>query len=191
MWNKLILLVILGLFLGGCNQSPAVAVLDIGRLAEESGLKKITSDILTKTRDELQAQLLVQQEELKAQVEAQQAKLSDPPTQQEMQQLAQLSAVAGRQLQAAQQKANLTLHDLGQDLAQQFRTQVQPHARRVAVLRGMNVVLLDDRKTVLVALPEIDITDAVIAEISNVKIELKTAGEGVAEVKETAPPDTK
>ncbi|MEJ1297645.1 MAG: OmpH family outer membrane protein [Candidatus Sedimenticola sp. (ex Thyasira tokunagai)] len=191
MWNKLILLVILGLFLGGCNQSPAVAVLDIGRLAEESGLKKITSDILTKTRNELQAQLLVQQEELKAQVEAQQAKLSDPPTQQEMQQLAQLSAVAGRQLQAAQQKANLTLHDLGQDLAQQFRTQVQPHARRVAVLRGMNVVLLDDRKTVLVALPEIDITDAVIAEISNVKIELKTAGEGVAEVKETAPPDTK
>ncbi|MEJ1338621.1 MAG: OmpH family outer membrane protein [Candidatus Sedimenticola sp. (ex Thyasira tokunagai)] len=191
MWNKLILLVILGLFLGGCNQSPAVAVLDIGRLAEESGLKKITSDILTKTRDELQAQLLVQQEELKAQVEAQQAKLSDPPTQQEMQQLAQLSAVAGRQLQAAQQKANLTLHDLGQDLAQQFRTQVQPHARRVAVLRGMNVVLLDDRKTVLVALPEIDITDAVIAEISNVTIELKTADEGVAEVKETAPPDTK
>ncbi|MES9898505.1 MAG: OmpH family outer membrane protein [Sedimenticola sp.] len=191
MWNKLILLAILGLFLGGCNQSPAVAVLDIGRLAEESGLKKITSDILTKTRDELQTQLLAQQAELKAQVEAQQAKLSDPPTQQEMQQLAQLSAVAGRQLQAAQQKANLTLHDLGQDLAQQFRTQVQPHARRVAVLRGMNVVLLDDRKTVLVALPEIDITDAVIAEISNVKIELKTADEGVAEVKETAPADTK
>ncbi len=173
MRKKLILLALIGLFLSGCGQSPSVAVLDMERLAKETGLEKISSDLLDKTREELQAGLQAQQEELKAQVTAQQEKMSDPPTQEEMQQLAELSAIAGRQLQQAQQKANITLQQLGRNLARQFRAQIQPHARRVAILRGMSLVLQDDRNTVFVALPEIDITDAVITEIKGVTIELK------------------
>ncbi|MES9855166.1 MAG: OmpH family outer membrane protein [Sedimenticola sp.] len=179
MRNKLILLVIIGLFLGGCSQSPSVAVLDMERLAEETGLKKMSGDILTKVREKLQAQLMAQQVDLKAQIEAQQGKMSDPPTQEEMQQLAQLSTIAGRQLQQAQQQANLTLQQLGRNLALQFRTQIQPHARRIAILHGMSLVLLDDRETVFVFLPETDITDAVIAEVSDLNIELKGPEESI------------
>ncbi|MES9904962.1 MAG: OmpH family outer membrane protein [Sedimenticola sp.] len=189
MRKKLILLALIGLFLSGCGQSPSVAVLDMERLAKETGLEKISSDLLDKTREELQAGLQAQQEELKAQVTAQQEKMSDPPTQAEMQQLAELSAIAGRQLQQAQQKANITLQQLGRNLARQFRAQIQPHARRVAVLRGMSLVLQDDRNTVFVALPEIDITDAVITEIKGVTIELKAEKKDTPAQEESVPVD--
>jgi Skp family chaperone for outer membrane proteins len=150
-------------------QTGTVAVMDLQRVAEETGLTRQISNQLSTIRTDLQNQLSEVQLKLNTDLIEKQENFGDKPSAEQRQELNQLFVAAKRQLQQAQQQAEGALAQQRANLADQLYDVLRPYAKSVAKQKGMNVVLLKSQALVFDHSPETDITDEVIAAVLDAK----------------------
>jgi Skp family chaperone for outer membrane proteins len=164
------------LLLNACSPAPntgnTVAVLDLQRVAKETGYSRQINSHMENLRTELQTQITDVQGQLNTQLAEKQGKFGDKPTEQQRQELNQLFTAAKSQLQQAQQQAMETIQQQRSSLVDELFDLLRPYAKRIANERGMNVVLLKSKALVFDNSPESDITDEVIAAVVEAKVDL-------------------
>jgi len=161
------------LTLYACNMKSAttgrVAVLDIQRVAEETGYARQISYQLDELRNNLQTQLTGAQEKLNSQLTDKQQAIGKKPSKDQLAELNQMFAEAKAQLQKAQQQAQGIFQKQRSHLASQLLDSVRPFAKRIANQRGLDVVVLKNDLLVFDFSPDTDITNDVIAAVIDAK----------------------
>jgi len=165
------------LTLSACNTNTTntgrVAVLDIQRVAKETGYEHQISYQLDELRNNLQNQLTGAQAKLNSQLSDKQTEIGKKPSKDQLKELNQMFTVAKTQLQKAQQQAQGIFQKERSHLANQLLDSVRPYAKRVANKRGLDVVVLKNDLLVFDFSPDTDITNEVIAAVINAKANKK------------------
>lgn len=148
--------------------SPAfygVAVIDLDALAAQLGTLKAIQQVVNDKQGELESNLTTlqtaYQEELSAVLKKQGEKPSDSQKTSTRALMQELSSNVNQYRNQAQKD----LVTLRQKLVDDFRNQVKPVARRIALRRGCPIVLSKHDKVLLSFEPEVDITSTVAAEM--------------------------
>ncbi len=154
----------------GCDKpDPAphgtIALLDLDAVAKRLGRDTAIAGQLKATNDTLVSGLAKSRDELQAKFDSSRQSVGETPTNEQAQQLAQLSQSMNSQLAAKQQAAQNELSTKQVELVSRFREEVRPVAQKAAEKKGMNLVLLRSDITVLYGAPAIDITDDVVGEM--------------------------
>lgn len=140
--------------------ASSVAIMDLAAVAKALGRDEVFKAQVEAAGRELQQQLNQFTSELQDKLREEQAKLGDAPSEEDRQQLQKLLTDAQRQVQQSQQLARQKAAEFQNQLATQFRGEVQPIAAEVARAKGASSVLLSN--TVMWFEPAVDITGAVI-----------------------------
>lgn len=154
--------------LGGCkvgDSASNTAVVDIERVAKETGLSEKVNKELEEFQQGLQAKLNEVQGSLTTQIDAKKKEIGEKPSEKQREELAQLFNNARQQFQQAQQGAAKNLEGKRASLIISVRDQIRPVARKVAKARGMSVILAKSDILILDYDRAADITDAVISEM--------------------------
>jgi len=154
--------------LSGCKVGGGAsntAVIDIERVAKETGLSEKVSKELESFQQNLQTKLTDVQNQLTTQINAKKKEIGDKPSEEQRNELAQLFGNAKQQYQQAQQTASKNLDTKRASLIITVRDQIRPVARKVAKSRGMTVILAKSDILILDYDTDADITDAVISEM--------------------------
>ena len=149
----------------GClpqNPQPNIAVIDLERVADETGLVNQINTQIEELRLNLQGELTKVQGELTAQLTEKQESFGEKPTEEQQKELTALFTVAKQQLQSAQQEALNELNRQRTNLVGQLYETVRPYAKQLADERGVNVVLRRQDLLIFDYDPSLDITDEVI-----------------------------
>lgn len=168
-----------------------VAVLDVQRVAKETGYTLKISRQLDELRNNLQTQLTGVQAQLNSQLNDKQIEFGKKPNKEQINELNKLFATAKLQLQNAQKQAVDVINNERSYLSSQLFDFLRPYAKRVANERGLDVVMLKSDLLLFDHDPNTDITneviDAVIKAKADVKLTLKNAA--AASGSATAPSD--
>jgi Skp family chaperone for outer membrane proteins len=179
------------LALGGCENRPdgggRVAVLDLERVAKETGYTRQITTQLGGLRTNLQNKLTEVQTQLNTQLTDKQGEFGSKPNEEQRKLLNQLFANAKLQLQQAQQQASDVIQQERSNLISQLRDVLRPYAKRVAGKRGLDVVILKSDTLVFDNSPDSDITDEVIAAVVEAKADLQAAPNATPPVPATSP----
>lgn len=160
---------LLAIFLGACNQgakSSSVAILDIARVAKETGHSDKINQELQQVSEQLKKDLLDIQNKLQAELKTSQEKMGSTPTEQQRQEFGQMITDAQNRLKNAQNQAALTMQQKKNDAVKKLRDDIRSIAADIAKARGMQIVLLKNDNVILTYGEEIDITNEVIAKIN-------------------------
>lgn len=175
------------LLLSGCEKQPdpsphgTLAILDLDAVAKRLGRDVAITGELKSENDALIEKLTKSRDELQEKFDSSKQSVGDKPTEEQAQQLAQLSQSMNSQLQSKQQEAREALNTKQVALVQKFREEVKPVAQKIAAKKGMHTVLLRSELTVLSSDPAVEITDDVVAEMID-------SGKGTATISPTATP---
>ena len=154
--------------------SGLVAVIDLDRVARAIGRDEVIAARVQGYADEQSSSLNRLRDDLREQLAQAKAGFGDEPSDEQQQNLAQLTARSDLQLQQEITKARQSAEQLKVDLVLDFKQEVQPVARRVAQARGLSVVLIQQNGMLYVD-PDSDISDAVIDELQ--RLEPSTASD--------------
>jgi Skp family chaperone for outer membrane proteins len=164
--------------IGGCNikgDNHGVAVIDIERVAKETGQSEAINKELDAYKQQLQSKLTEVQTNLTKQINDKKDAIGKKPTEAQREELAQLFGNAKKQYQQAQQTATQNLESKRSQLIISVRDKIRPVARKVANSRGKNVVLVKSDILILDYDTSADITDAVIDEMLITHKDVKVA----------------
>ena len=164
--NKIAAALLAGLAVAvsGCAQSGGrtpVVVLDLSRVATETGQDVIIREEADATRGELMAQLQQLAGQLEQQLATEREKAGESPSEEDAQRLQQLTMQAQQQIGVAQQQAQQQASMIETTLVTEFRDKVEPIAEKIARERGATAVLAADAYMYW-SDPTIDITAEVI-----------------------------
>ena len=142
-----------------------VAVIDLDALAEQLGTLKAIQQVVDDRQEELESNLTTlqtaYQEELSTVLKKQGEKPSDSQKASTRALMQELSSNVNQYRNQAQKD----LITLRQKLVDDFRNQVKPVARRIALRKGCPIVLSKHDKVLLSFESEVDITSVVAAEM--------------------------
>lgn len=150
--------------LSGGHSAGHVAVIDLDKIAAATGRDKLIGQRVLKFTGEQEKTLNKLRDDSRAQVDKQLKQLPDNASAEAKQKVAasrrKLEQELGQQISKARQGAG----QLRSKLIVDFRGEVEPVARRVAVERGMNIVMIKQNAMLYID-PQADISDAVIDEM--------------------------
>lgn len=144
--------------------SGLVAVIDLDRVARAIGRDEVIAARVQSYADEQSNSLNRLRDDMREQLLQVRAGFGGAPSDEQQQNLAQLTARSDLQLQQEITKARQSAEQLKVDLVLDFKQEVQPVARRVAQARGLSVVLIQQNGMLYID-PDTDISDAVIDEL--------------------------
>ncbi|MEM7403797.1 MAG: OmpH family outer membrane protein [Pseudomonadota bacterium] len=167
---RLTAIVLLCIALSGClgwSASPAngVAVLDLDRFANETGLKVKLESALKSSREALSVTLNKHQEAVNAELVARRKQYGDVPTVAQQRELRAFAEAKRSEIVELRTKADATMAARRAQLIAALQDFVKPFAERVAQDQNLGVVLLRSTNT-LVVTDRHDITNAVMASAS-------------------------
>ena len=177
-WSTICAVICLATLIGCGNSSNGggrVAVLDLERVAKETGYTRQISTQLGGLRSNLQNKLTEVQNQLNTQLNDKQGEFGSKPNEEQRKILNQLFVNAKLQLQQAQQQASDLVQQERSNLIYQLRDILRPYAKQVAGKRGMDVVILKTDTLIFDNSPDSDITDEVISAVVEAKAEFKAA----------------
>lgn len=154
--------------ISGCNikgTGDGVAVIDLERVAKETGQTEVINKELESYKQQLQTKLTEVQDNLTKQITDKKNEIGKKPTEAQREELAQLFGNAKKQYQQAQQTATQNLENKRSQLIVSVRDKIRPIARKVANSRSKNIVLIKSNILILDFDKSADITDAVIDEM--------------------------
>ena len=170
MTSRVLLLVLSISMAAGCDARDSkdardavgrVAIVDLDevfrRLGREAAVEKELSDKTTSVAGELEEL----RETLSGRRETKAKEFGEEPTDEQSQELRELTANLSAQFSQEQQKAQREIELLRVSLARRFREEVRPVAREVAAARGREIVMTKT-DMVLYAPADADITDEVV-----------------------------
>jgi Skp family chaperone for outer membrane proteins len=160
--------------------AASVAIMDLNRVAKETGYSRQISMQINGLRTGLQNELTQAQDELSVTLNDKKEKFGDKPTKEQKKELDELFVNAKLQLQQAQQQAIGLIKQEENNLLVQLYDLVRPYAKRVANEKNMEIVMLKSDTLIFDHKPEADITDEVIAAIVAAKATLTPAEEKAA-----------
>lgn len=155
-----------------CTPPPApqpkggVAVIDLDAAAKRLGRDAAIVQELKDAGGTLGEQLTQTRKEFQEEFEKSKSALGSKPTEADTQKLAELERSLNAQLQQKQQQAQQEIAAKRVALVNRFREEVKPLAMKIASAKGLGVVLVKGDLTVLTNDPDLDITDAVVAELT-------------------------
>ena len=169
-------MVLLATMAGCLPQQPQsrIAVIDLERVADETGLAKQINTQLEGLRISLQGELTKAQDTLTVQLTEKQENFGEKPTDEQQQELNALFANAKQQLQTAQQEALNVLRQQRTNLVGQLYETVRPYAKKLADERGADVVLRRQDLLLFDYDPSLDITDEIIDALITARAEKPT-----------------
>jgi Skp family chaperone for outer membrane proteins len=147
------------------TKAPArVAIVDLDAVAKAVGRDAVIRKQLETATQQLNQQLLKAAGEMKTQIEAEQKKLGDKPSEEDQKRVQQMLAAANQNVQNNKMVAQLRQQQLKNELIVQFRNEIRPIAEKAARAQGAAAVFVATDNVVLWFDPSLDITDEVIAE---------------------------
>lgn len=161
---------LLPFLLAGCLDSGApprgrVAVLDLERLANDTGFKEQAQKALKESETSLNAGLEKARQAAGEQVKVRRQQFGEVPTAAQQAELRAFVERTRQELLAMKSKANGQLGARRQQLIEELKEHVRPVAQAIATERGMDVVML--RTNNMLSYTEVsDITSAVLAKMS-------------------------
>ena len=181
------------LLVAGCDQltgnGPGTIIVDLGAIAKATGQEQMMQNQAQMAREELNAQLVESAANLEQQIEEQRVSFGDSPTQEQQQQLQQLTVQAQQQYGQLQAQAQQEMQQHEINLVKEFREQVKPFAEKIARSRKASVVLLTGQAVFWLD-PAVDITGEVIAALRAEGTFAETGADqaGIDQVQETPAP---
>ncbi len=167
-----VVLVCVAAVLGACQPKATtgtVAILDLQRVADETGYSRTITQHIDGLRNTLQGELTKVQSELSTKLSEKQEKFGDKPNEKQKDELNQLFVNAKVQLQQAQQQAVNVVQRERDSLVLQLHDLLRPYAKKVANEHGMQIVMIKSQTMVFDHDPTTDITDEVIAAVVQAK----------------------
>jgi len=164
-------LILLSLTLVGCDRAPfsspkgGAALVDLDDVAKRLGRDVSIVQELKDASGPLKDQLTAAQKDLQAQFDRTKDAIRAKPTDTDSQKLADLGNNLNQQLQQKQQQAQQELNAKRASLVTRFREEIKPVALKIAVGKGLGVVLVKSEMVVLGSEQGLDITDEVVAEM--------------------------
>ena len=164
-------LILLSLTLVGCDRasfsSPkgGAALVDLDDVAKRLGRDVSIVQELKDASGPLKDQLTAAQKELQTQFDRTKDAIGSKPSDTDSQKLADLGNNLNLQLQQKQQQAQQELNAKRASLVTRFREEIKPVALKIAVSKGLGVVLVKSEMVVLGSEQGLDITDEVVAEM--------------------------
>lgn len=153
----------------GCGTStePAggVAIVDLDRVAKELGRDTVMVQQLQQQQSGLQQQLAEVKTSFEQQLAESFEELPETPDEEQTKKLLTMKRNANIQLATYKQQASNALGQMKNTVISQFRTEVLPVARAVAMERKLSVVLTSNDSVVFTYDRAVDITDDVIARL--------------------------
>lgn len=164
------------MWLSGCgNQGTApqaaaakggMAVVDLDAIAQAIGQTQQIKDAVSLRTNAVNQQLTKLQEGYREQLAAKQAELGDEPTEEQKQQLARMTNIAGQQLGAAKQRGEQALSAYSREaiskVATDLRAEIRPICQEIAAKRGLGIVVPKNEGFLLSVDPGVDITAEVL-----------------------------
>lgn len=149
-------------------RATGVAVIDLDEIARRLGSDKQIAQSVAQRQSTLYQQLVQLAKSYNDQITTRKQTAAKEQTPPERVTLAAFEQEAEAKLTQAKQQAaqNLSAHQA--QLVKQFRDQIRPAARRIANERGMSVIVTKNDSVVYDFSQTVDITEAVIAELSTV-----------------------
>jgi Skp family chaperone for outer membrane proteins len=144
------------------SQRGGIAVVDLDKVAAETGRNRELAQSIQLAGDSLNQQLAKTVESAKEQLEAKKKGYGEELTESEQKELSQWTVSANNQLTQIQSQARQKYEQFKQQQIAQFRQDVKPIAQEVAAKRGLSVVVPKNEGLLLAVDPGIDITDDVI-----------------------------
>lgn len=158
-------IIMLGIALSGCvdwpGNSSSVAILDLDRFANESGLKAKLEGALKHSREALSRQLKQHQEAANTELAARRKQYGDVPTVAQQRELRAFAEAKRNEIVQLRTKADATMAARRAQLIAALQEFVKPFAQRMAEERKLGVVLLRSNNTLVVS-EQHDITNAVM-----------------------------
>lgn len=152
----------------GCGRAPeppprpgGVAVIDLDDVAKRLGRDVSISSELKGAGDLLSTKLGETQKGYQSELEKSRAALPETLSDEDNQKLLQLSQSLNQQFQSKQREAQEELNATRLALVNRFKEEVKPVAKKIALSRGLEVVILKS-ELILTALETVDITDEVV-----------------------------
>ncbi len=146
-------------------KAPArVAIVDLDAVAKAVGRDAVIRQQLEAATQQLNQQLIKAATEMKSQIEAEQKKLGEKPSEDDQKRVQQMLATANQNVQNNKMVAQLRQQQLRNELIVQFRNEIRPMAEKAARSQGASAVFVAADNVVLWFDPSLDITDEVIAE---------------------------
>lgn len=163
----------LAILLAGCGQAPAptpgrAALIDLEEAAKRLGRDAVITQELKDAGGALGADLAEAQKEYQGELERYKQAIGAKPTQTDTEKLAELSRTLNMQFQQKQQQAQQELVSKRVALVNRFREEIKPIAMKIAASKGLDMVLVKSDIVVLGNASELDITDAVVAEMTKI-----------------------
>jgi len=183
-WTKIIPIIMkkiclfaaaVAVLLAACGPAPeskgqgGVALIDLEDAAKRLGRDVVITQELKDAGDALGQQLAGSQKEYQDEFERYKQTLGAKPTPEDTQKLAELGRNLNLQFQQKQQQAQQEIATKRVALVNRFREEVKPIAMKIASARGMNIVLVKSDVVVLGNESSVDITDAVVGEMTSQK----------------------
>jgi len=144
------------------SSQPQVAVIDLGKVAQDTGQDIVIRDRAEAGIAEINNQLQQLAADLDEQLTTERDKIGVAPNEQEAARLQQLRAQARQQVNQAQMQAQQQANDLESQLVLEFREELMPLAEKIASDRGLKLILSKDI-FIFWADDAIDITADVVA----------------------------
>ena len=147
------------------SSSQGVAIIDLDEIGRRLGRDEIMNQAVQRRQATLQAELQQVATMLQETFAARRQEYVDTLTEEQAKELLELkqqldATIAQRKLQASQ-----TLQAFRLQLNREFRNEVTPVARRIAVNQGAKIIVLDRPSVLLTADPSVDITEQVLVEL--------------------------
>lgn len=164
------------MWLSGCgNQGTApqataakggMAVVDLDAIAQAIGQTQQIKDAVSLRTNAVNQQLIKLQEGYREQLAAKQTELGEEPTEEQKQQLARMTSIAGQQLGAAKQRGEQALSAYSREaitkVATDLRAEIRPICQEIAAKRGLGIVVPKNEGFLLSVDPGVDITAEVL-----------------------------
>ena len=151
------------------NENSTVAIIDLNRVAQETGYSRQISTQINGLKNNLQNELSQAQQVLTVSINEKKEEFGKKPSKDQQKELDELFVNAKLQLQQAQQQALGVIQQEQSSLVNQLYDVLRPYAKRIANEKGINVVILKSDTLIFDYNPDSDITDEVVAAVVEAK----------------------
>ncbi len=169
-------LVLSAIGFAGCDKPAApvataptnsgVAIIDLDEVAARLGQDVKMAEEIKARENMLNKQLMALEKSLQQQVDAKQQEIGKDATDEQKKQLIQMAQQANVQMQNARVKVTKELTQHRSDVINRFRASTKPHAEKAAREKGMGIVVTRNENVIFTHLPNVEITDDVVAQMS-------------------------
>ncbi|MDA1016289.1 MAG: OmpH family outer membrane protein [Planctomycetota bacterium] len=143
-------------------QKGGVAIVDLDDVLKQLQLKQAFEATVLQRREQSREQLSSLLIKLRDQYEAKKKAYGDQPSETQAKELQVIYDEINRTYAEARTKADAALAGFQANYIQDFRNKVAPLARRIALDRGLSIVITKNPTNILWFDPELDLTDQVV-----------------------------